>query len=118
MVCRSNRSRREPNLVENECRCHRCRCAFPLPLRRLRFAVCLIILALIRLRNRSGSQYSHPTGVIFIWMERSFLDGGNENPDIPLRKEYFTSPSNSISLLEKYHIEIDKNLDVLSVDTD
>eukprot|EP00986_Skeletonema_menzelii_P009246 scaffold4157_cov189-Skeletonema_menzelii.AAC.1 len=48
----------------------------------------------------------------------SFLDGGNENPDIPLRKEYFTSPSNSISLLEKYHIEIDKNLDVLSVDTD
>lgn len=51
-------------------------------------------------------------------MERSFLDGGNENPDIPLRKEYFTSPSNSISLLEKYHIEIDKNLDVLSVDTD
>ena len=86
-----------------------------------KIAICSLshfILALIRLRNRSGSQYSHPTGVIFIWMERSFLDGGNENPDIPLRKEYFTSPSNSISLLEKYHIEIDKNLDVLSVDTD
>ncbi|KAL7500432.1 hypothetical protein ACHAWT_008906 [Skeletonema menzelii] len=43
------------------------------------------------------------------------LDGGNENPDIPLHKEYFT-PSNIVSLLEKYHV--DKHVDVLSIDTD
>lgn len=43
------------------------------------------------------------------------LDGGNENPEIPLHKEWFT-PSNIVSLLEKYNV--DKNLDVLSVDTD
>ena len=43
------------------------------------------------------------------------LDGGNENPDIPLHKEFFT-PSNIASLLEKYHVN--KDLDVLSVDTD
>ena len=43
------------------------------------------------------------------------LDGGNENPDIPLHKEFFT-PSNIVSLLEKYHVN--KDLDVLSVDTD
>lgn len=43
------------------------------------------------------------------------LDGGNENPEIPLHKEFFT-PSNIVSLLEKY--SVDKELDVLSVDTD
>lgn len=43
------------------------------------------------------------------------LDGGNENPDIPLHKEFFT-PSNIVSLLEKYHV--DKHLDVMSIDTD
>ena len=43
------------------------------------------------------------------------LDGGNENPEIPLHKEWFT-PSNIVSLLQKYNV--DKNLDVLSVDTD
>lgn len=43
------------------------------------------------------------------------LDGGNENPEIPLHKEFFT-PSNIVSLLEKYNV--DKELDVLSVDTD
>ena len=43
------------------------------------------------------------------------LDGSNENPKISLHKEYFT-PSNIISLLQKY--EVSKNLDVLSVDTD
>ena len=43
------------------------------------------------------------------------LDGGNENPDIPLHKEWFT-PSNIVSLLKKY--DVSKNLDVLSVDTD
>ena len=43
------------------------------------------------------------------------LDGGNENPDIPLHKEYFT-PSNIVSLLEKY--EVSENLDVLSIDAD
>lgn len=43
------------------------------------------------------------------------LDGGNENPDIALHKEYFT-PSNIVSLLEKY--KVSKDLDVLSVDCD
>lgn len=43
------------------------------------------------------------------------LDGGNENPDIPLHKEYFT-PSNIVSLLKKY--KVSKNLDVLSIDAD
>ena len=43
------------------------------------------------------------------------LDGGNENPEIPLHKVFFT-PSNIVSLLEKYHVH--KDLDVLSVDTD
>ena len=43
------------------------------------------------------------------------LDGGNENPEIPLHKEFFT-PSNIVSLLEKYNVN--KDLDVLSVDTD
>jgi len=43
------------------------------------------------------------------------LDGSFENPDIPLHKEFFT-PSNIVSLLEKY--EVSKNLDVLSIDCD
>lgn len=43
------------------------------------------------------------------------LDGGNEDPSIPLHKEYFT-PLNIVSLLEKY--QVSKDLDVLSVDTD
>ena len=43
------------------------------------------------------------------------LDGGNENPDISLHKEFF-SPSNIVSLLEKY--QASKNLDVLSIDCD
>lgn len=43
------------------------------------------------------------------------LDGGNENPKIPLHKEWFT-PSNIVSLLEKYNVS--KDVDVLSVDTD
>merc|ERR1719215_956526 len=43
------------------------------------------------------------------------LDGSNENPDIPLHQEFFT-PSNIVSLLEKY--KASKTLDVLSVDTD
>ena len=43
------------------------------------------------------------------------LDGRNENPDIPLHKEFFT-PSNIISLMQKYNVS--KELDVLSVDCD
>jgi FkbM family methyltransferase len=43
------------------------------------------------------------------------LDGNNENPEISLHKEFFT-PSNIVSLLEKYLV--DKELDVLSIDTD
>lgn len=43
------------------------------------------------------------------------LDGGNENPDINLHKEWFT-PSNIVSLLKKY--KVSKNLDVLSIDCD
>jgi hypothetical protein len=43
------------------------------------------------------------------------LDGGNEDPSIPLHKEYFT-PSNIASLLKKYNVS--KDLDVLSVDAD
>lgn len=43
------------------------------------------------------------------------LDGGNENPDIPLHKEFFT-PLNIVPLLEKYGVS--KTLDVLSIDCD
>eukprot|EP00804_Cyclotella_cryptica_P029261 CCRYP_011681-RA/>CCRYP_011681-RA protein AED:0.04 eAED:0.04 QI:0/0/0/1/1/1/2/0/314 len=43
------------------------------------------------------------------------LDGSNEKPDIQLHKEFFT-PSNIVSLLEKY--QVSKELDVLSVDCD
>lgn len=43
------------------------------------------------------------------------LDGSNENAEIPLHKEFFT-PSNIVSLLQKYGVG--KNLDVLSVDCD
>jgi hypothetical protein len=43
------------------------------------------------------------------------LDGGNENPGINLHKEFFT-PSNIVSLLQKY--EVKKSLDVLSIDCD
>jgi hypothetical protein len=43
------------------------------------------------------------------------LDGGHENPSIPLHKEYFT-PSNIIDLMKKY--DVSKELDVLSVDCD
>jgi len=43
------------------------------------------------------------------------LDGGYEDPSIPLHKEYFT-PSNIVQLLQKY--KVNKNLDVLSIDTD
>jgi hypothetical protein len=43
------------------------------------------------------------------------LDGGNENPEIPLHKEFFT-PLNIVSLLEKYGVS--KTLDVLSIDCD
>lgn len=45
----------------------------------------------------------------------SLLDGSNENAAISLHKEFFT-PSNIVSLLEKY--KVSKGLDVLSVDTD
>ena len=38
------------------------------------------------------------------------LDGNNENPEISLHKEFFT-PSNIVSLLEKYRVN--KELDVL-----
>jgi len=43
------------------------------------------------------------------------LDGGNENDEINLHKEFF-SPSNIVSLLEKY--KASKSLDVLSIDSD
>ena len=43
------------------------------------------------------------------------LDGSHENLDISLHKEFFT-PSNIVSLLQKY--EVSKHLDVLSVDSD
>ena len=43
------------------------------------------------------------------------LDGGYEDPSISLHKEYFT-PSNIVALLQKY--KVNKNLDVLSIDTD
>lgn len=43
------------------------------------------------------------------------LDGGNENAEINLHKEFF-SPSNIVSLLEKY--KASKHLDVLSIDCD
>ena len=43
------------------------------------------------------------------------LDGGNEDASIPLHKEWFT-PSNIVSLLQKY--KVNKNLDVLSIDAD
>ncbi|KAL7477644.1 hypothetical protein ACHAW6_003443 [Cyclotella cf. meneghiniana] len=43
------------------------------------------------------------------------LDGSYENPDIQLHKEFFT-PTNIVSLLEKY--QVNKELDVLSVDCD
>lgn len=43
------------------------------------------------------------------------LDGSHENSNISLHKEFFT-PSNIVSLLEKY--QVSKDLDVLSVDTD
>lgn len=43
------------------------------------------------------------------------LDGGNENPAIPLHQEFIT-PSNIASLLLKY--QVSKDLDVLSVDVD
>lgn len=43
------------------------------------------------------------------------LDGGNENPKINLHKEFFT-PSNIVSLLQKY--KVSKTLDLLSIDCD
>jgi hypothetical protein len=43
------------------------------------------------------------------------LDGSNENAAINLHKEFF-SPTNIVSLLQKY--EVDKKLDVLSIDAD
>lgn len=43
------------------------------------------------------------------------MDGGHENPDINLRKEYIT-PDNIVELLKKYSIKSD--LDILSVDID
>mmetsp|Transcript_8785 Transcript_8785/g.12468 ORF Transcript_8785/g.12468 Transcript_8785/m.12468 type:complete len:367 (-) Transcript_8785:178-1278(-) len=43
------------------------------------------------------------------------LDGSHENAAISLHKEFFT-PTNIVSLLQKY--EVSKNLDVLSVDCD
>jgi hypothetical protein len=43
------------------------------------------------------------------------LDGGHENPEISLHKEFFT-PSNIVSLLEKY--KVTKTLDLLSIDCD
>eukprot|EP00581_Thalassiosira_minuscula_P002122 CAMPEP_0183741162 /NCGR_PEP_ID=MMETSP0737-20130205/61421_1 /TAXON_ID=385413 /ORGANISM="Thalassiosira miniscula, Strain CCMP1093" /LENGTH=339 /DNA_ID=CAMNT_0025976415 /DNA_START=365 /DNA_END=1384 /DNA_ORIENTATION=+ len=44
------------------------------------------------------------------------LDGGHENSTIPLHKEWFT-PSNIVSLLEKYHVS-KTTLDLLSIDCD
>ena len=43
------------------------------------------------------------------------LDGFNENSEISLHKEFFT-PSNIVSLLQKY--QVSKDLDVLSIDMD
>eukprot|EP00957_Ditylum_brightwellii_P069705 5293476-Ditylum_brightwellii.AAC.1 len=43
------------------------------------------------------------------------LDGSHEDHTIPLHKEFFT-PSNIVSLLQKY--DVGTNLDVLSVDSD
>jgi hypothetical protein len=43
------------------------------------------------------------------------LDGGHENPTIPLHKEYF-NPSYIVDLMKKYGVS--KELDVLSVDCD
>ena len=43
------------------------------------------------------------------------LDGSQENPSIPLHKEFFT-PSNIVGLMEKYNVG--RELDVLSIDCD
>lgn len=51
---------------------------------------------------------------LFGW-KGHYLDGGYENPNIGLHKEWFT-PTNIVSLLQRY--KASKTLDVLSVDTD
>lgn len=74
-------------------------------------------------RSKEYFEFGSETGVhvntrilrdLYGW-QGHLLDGGHEDPSIPLHKEYFT-PSNIVSLLQKY--EVGKNLDVLSVDAD
>ena len=65
--------------------------------------------------SESGSEVNTRVLRDFYGWHGHLLDGFHENLEIPLHKEFFT-PSNIVSLLQKYNVN--KNLDVLSVDAD